>query len=61
MRAATGDGDRVSGLSGVVDDAGEPLASAVYSGDYACSALAMAHAGAGDQAAATRCSRRPGR
>jgi len=54
VRAATGDGDRVTGLSGVVDDAGEPLTSAVYGGDYACSALAMAHAGAGDQAVATR-------
>jgi hypothetical protein len=54
VRAATGHGDRVSGLSGVVEDAGEPLSSAVYSGDYACGALAMAHAGADDQAAAAR-------
>ena len=43
-----------TGLDAVVDDAGEPLSSAVYAGDYACGALAMAHAGAGDQAAAAR-------
>ncbi len=54
VRAATGDGGRVSGLGGVVDDAGRPLSSAVYSGDYACGALAMAHADGGDQAVATR-------
>jgi hypothetical protein len=36
----------------VTDDAGEPLSSAVYNGDYACGALAMAHAGAADQAQA---------
>lgn len=54
LRAATGDGDRVSGLGGVVDESGEPLSSAVYSGDYACGALAMAHAGRSDQAAAAR-------
>ena len=52
--AVGGHGARVSGLGAVVADAGEPLSSAVYSGDYACSALAMAHAGAGDQAAARR-------
>ncbi len=54
VRAATGHGDRVSGVGGVVDDAGEALSSAVYSGDYACGALAMAHADGGDQAVATR-------
>jgi hypothetical protein len=53
-QAVTGDGARVSGLGAVVSDAGEPLSSAVYAGDYACSALAMAHAGASDQAAARR-------
>jgi hypothetical protein len=52
--AVSGDGGRVSGLGAVVNDAGEPLSSAVYAGDYACSALAMAHAGAGDQAAGRR-------
>jgi hypothetical protein len=50
MQAVTSGGDRVSGLGAVVDDAGEPLSSAVYTGDYACGALAMAHAGAADQA-----------
>ena len=54
VQAATGGGARVSGLGSVVDDAGEPLSSAVYTGDYACSALAMAHAGASDQAQARR-------
>jgi len=54
VRAATGDGDRVSGLVGVVDDAGSPLSAAVYSGGYACGALAMAHAGADDQGTAAR-------
>jgi hypothetical protein len=52
VQAVTGGGARVSGLAPVVDDAGEPLSSAVYTGDYACSALAMAHAGASDQAEA---------
>lgn len=50
VQAVVGHGARVSGLGPVVADAGEPLSSAVYSGDYACSALAMAHAGAADQA-----------
>ena len=50
--AVRGSGARVTGLDAVVDDAGEPLSSAVYSGDYACGALAMAHAGPADQAQA---------
>jgi len=50
MGAATGDGATAEGLGGVVDDAGEPLSSAVYSGAYACGALAMAHAGRADRA-----------
>ncbi len=49
MEALRGDGARVAGLDAVVDDAGEPLSSAVYDGVYACGALAMAHAGASDQ------------
>jgi hypothetical protein len=61
MRAATGEGDRVSGLDRVVGDAGSPLSAAVYSGDYACGALAMAHAGADDQATAARLVRAAGR
>jgi hypothetical protein len=52
MASARGTGPRMSGLGGVVPDAGEPLSSAVYTGDYACGALAMAHAGSGDQAQA---------
>jgi hypothetical protein len=53
-QAVSGKGPRASGLGTVVGDAGEPLSSAVYTGDYACGALAMAHAGAGDQAQARR-------
>jgi hypothetical protein len=52
--AVTGDGDRVTGVDPVVGDAGEPLSAAVYSGDYACGALAMEHAGASDQAEGRR-------
>ena len=54
VQAAHGDAPRATGLDAVVDDAGEPLASAVYSGDYACGALAMAHAGTTDQAEGRR-------
>jgi hypothetical protein len=54
VAAATGHGATATGLGTVVDDAGEPLSSAVYSGDYACGALAMAHAGATDQAEGRR-------
>jgi hypothetical protein len=50
MAAARGDGPTLSGLGGVVPDAGEPLSAAIYTGTYACGALAMAHAGAADQA-----------
>jgi hypothetical protein len=51
MDDARGHG-RATGLDGVVEDAGTPLSSAVYAGDYACGALAMAHAGTADQAQA---------
>lgn len=43
-----------TGVSQVVDAAGEPLAAAVYSGDYTCSELAMTNAGADDQATASQ-------
>ena len=52
MDAVHGHSSGDVGLDGVVDNAGEPVSSAVYSGDYACGALAMAHAGAADQAQA---------
>lgn len=48
--AAEGRGARVTGLDGVAHEAGEPLSSEVYAGDYACAALAMAHADGADQA-----------
>jgi hypothetical protein len=48
--AVRGHGETATGLAGVVGDAGEPLSAEVYSGDYACGALAMAHAGSADQA-----------
>jgi len=52
VSAVEGNGARATGLDAVVDDAGEPLSSVVYTGDYACGALAMAHAGAADRAQA---------
>jgi hypothetical protein len=54
VRTVAGDGSGASGLQTVVRDAGEPLASAAYTGDYACGALAMAHAGAVDRAEGRR-------
>jgi len=54
LHAVHGNGERATGLGAVVDDAGEPLSSVVYTGDYACGALAMAHAGATDQAEGRR-------
>ncbi len=50
--AVRDDGPRVSGLDAVTHAVGSPLAAAVYSGDYACGALAMAQADANDQAQA---------
>ncbi len=50
--AVRGHGARATGLDSVVADAGEPLSSVVYTGGYACGALAMAHAGAADRAQA---------
>jgi hypothetical protein len=50
--AATGDGPRVEGLDAVTGDVGDPLSAAVYTGAYACGALAMAQADAADQARA---------
>jgi hypothetical protein len=50
--ALRGDGARVTGLDSVVEDADTPLSSAVYDGDHACGALAMAHAGGADRAQA---------
>lgn len=41
-------------LDEAVDAAGDPLAAAVYTGDHACSALAMAQADPADQAEADR-------
>jgi hypothetical protein len=52
--AVRGDGPRVSGLDAVADDVGSPLSAAVYAGDYACGALAMAQADATDQAEAAQ-------
>src|SRR3954452_17101650 len=52
MAAVRARGARATGLDAVVDDAGEPLSSAVYDGAYACGALAMAHAGGADRAQA---------
>jgi hypothetical protein len=54
MDAVRGRSGTASGLGDVVANAGEPLSSAVYTGDYACGALAMAHAGAADRAQAAQ-------
>ena len=51
-RSATGDADRVDGQEAVADALGEPVSAAVYAGEYACGALAMAQADADDQAQA---------
>lgn len=50
--AATGDGDRVTGLDDIVAPLGEPVSGLVYTGSYACENLAMAQADASDQEAA---------
>ena len=50
VQATTGDGDRVDGLDAVADAMEEPLSAAVYAGEYACGALAMAQADDDDQA-----------
>jgi hypothetical protein len=60
MDAVRGRGATASGLGAVVDDAGEPLSSEVYDGDYACGALAMAQAGSADQAQAEQLIARAG-
>lgn len=52
MRAATGDGDSVTGLDDVVAAVGDPLSAAVYTGDDACRELAMSQADDSDQAQA---------
>lgn len=52
--AVRDDGPRVEGLSAVADAEGSPLSAAVYTGDYACGALAMAQADATDQAEAAQ-------
>jgi hypothetical protein len=50
--ASPGDGDGVDAMHAVTDALGEPLSAAVYSGDHACGALAMAQADAEDQSQA---------
>ncbi len=46
------DSDGIEGLDDVVSATGSPLAGSVYSGDYACSRLAMSQADETDQARA---------
>ena len=43
-KAATGDGDRVAGADDLVDHVSDPLASVMFTGDLACSELAMSRA-----------------
>lgn len=46
---AASDDEPVAGLADVADASGEPLAAAIYEGDYACGALAMGQADLSDQ------------
>lgn len=56
LRSAVGDaigsGTPATGLDEVVDASGEPLTAALYTGDYACGALAMGQADGPDQSQA---------
>ena len=52
MRRGTGRRRPGDGLDAVAEAIGEPLSAAVYTGDYACGALAMSQADADDQAQA---------
>ena len=52
VSAATGDGDGAEGLDEVTEALGDALSAAVYSGGYACGALAMGQADTDDQAEA---------
>lgn len=52
LDARAGKVDRENSLTPVAAAVDQPLAAEVYAGDYACGALAMAHAGASDQAQA---------
>ncbi len=54
LAAVTGGGEAVEGVDEVASALDDPLSAAVYSGDYACAALAMAQADAGDQDEAAR-------
>lgn len=49
MDVVTGDADHLTSLDDVVDASGNPVAAAIYTGDYTCEHLAMAQADAGDQ------------
>lgn len=49
LEAATGSGEVVAGLEGVLDASGDAVSAAVYSGDNACAALAMSQADESDQ------------
>ena len=66
LRRAVGDATSGSGdgpsdqLTHVADASGSPLSAAVYDGDYTCSALAMGHADAADQAAGAQLLRAAG-
>jgi hypothetical protein len=50
VSSATGDAEGAEGLDEVAEALGEPLSAAVYTGEYACGALAMGQADADDQA-----------
>ena len=52
MRVVGGDADHLTSVDDVVAASGDPVAAAVYTGDYTCSKLAMSQADASDQRAA---------
>ena len=58
--AASGHGDRVEGLDGVVEASGSPTSAVVYAASYACERLAMAQADGPDQEQAAELVREAG-
>lgn len=60
VAAGRGDADSLESVEPVVDHVGEPVAASVYTGSYACSALAMTQADATAQAEADQLVARAG-
>jgi hypothetical protein len=60
MSGLSGGSDLPTGVSDVIGASGSPLSASVYTGDYACSALAMSHAAGDDRAEGEALLRRAG-